>query len=144
MKFGIAGDGEIAFFSVIHPFFINCIRDGFGDDEMAVGVTLAVGMGDHVDRQAVDGEIDIGAMVVVEAAEEYLFCLSPTLVLTDEEAGDDAEDFLGVGDATHFYIRLAHVVIRVSVGSGDHDVFEEGVGCVGRPLRPGCIYAYGQ
>ena len=68
----IAGGTEIAFVGIVDPFAKIVIGDGLGDQEMQIGITLAMGLRDHVHREAVHGDIYIGAVVRVETAEEEL------------------------------------------------------------------------
>jgi hypothetical protein len=46
--------------------------DQLGNEEADVGVALAVAVGSHVDRHAVDPDGEIGAVVEIEAAQEVL------------------------------------------------------------------------
>ena len=55
-----------------------------GDEEMQVGIALAMGMRYHVYRDTINGNIDIGAMIGVETAEEDLLCFAAALVLRNE------------------------------------------------------------
>ena len=51
-------------------------------------------MGHHVDRKAIDGDRDVGAVIRVEAAQEDLFGFAATGVLCDDETGCQPEQLL--------------------------------------------------
>lgn len=63
-----------------------------GDDEVQVGVALAMAVAHHVDRQPVDGEREVGPVVEVEPPQEELVGLASPGVLHGEEARRHLED----------------------------------------------------
>jgi hypothetical protein len=63
-----AGRGEVAELRQVGAFVDIQPLDGFGDDEIQVGIPLSVGMTAQVDRHAVGKEGDIGAVIRVESA----------------------------------------------------------------------------
>ena len=65
--------------------------DRLRDEEVQVGVSLPVGVAPQVHGQPVDEQRDIGAVVGVEAPQEVLLGLSSSLVLPEDEAGDQAQ-----------------------------------------------------
>ena len=69
--------------------------DELGDQEVDVGVALAVGVRRHVDRHAVHVGREVGAVVEVEAAQEVLVGLAVAAVLRDDQPGHDLEHFAG-------------------------------------------------
>ena len=69
--------------------------DGLGDQEMEIGVALAVGVATEIDGEPVDEEGDVGAVVGVEAAQEVLFRLATSLMLADHQPGDESQDVSG-------------------------------------------------
>ena len=59
---------KVAFVRVVRAFFkINRFHQ-FRNDEMQVGVTLSVGVRNHIDRHTVNGQPDIRAVVNVKTA----------------------------------------------------------------------------
>ena len=68
-----------------------------GDKKVEVGIALPVGMTDHVDRQAIDKDGYVGAVIGIETTEEILGCFSSSLVLDDDQAGYVIKDFLRGG-----------------------------------------------
>ncbi len=71
--------GEIGALAVTHLF------DQLGDEEVDVGVTLAVRVRRHVDGDAVHAHREVGAVVQVEAAQEVLVRLAVAAVLRDDQ-----------------------------------------------------------
>src|SRR5262249_10227868 len=79
-----SGGGEVSELDEVRALEAVEAVDGFGDQEVQIGVSLAVRVAAQVDRQPVDEEGDVGAVVGVETAEEVLLCLAATLVLADD------------------------------------------------------------
>lgn len=48
----------------------------------------------HIDRRAIDIDIDICAVVAVEAPEEDLFCFAPACMLRGDESGHNPQNIL--------------------------------------------------
>ncbi len=91
------GRGEIAELHEIRPLESFDELDGLRDQEMKIGITLAVGVAAQVHRQTIDEECDVGAVIGIEASEQILFRLAAALVLADDEAGNQTQH---VGDPT--------------------------------------------
>src|SRR2546428_12451343 len=87
-----ARGGEVPVLDEVRPFERLETQDGLGDQKVQVGVALAVGVAAEVDREPVDEERDVGAVIGVEAAQEVLLRLAVALMLADDEAGDQAHD----------------------------------------------------
>ena len=79
--------------------------DEFGDQEVEVGIALAVGVGAHVDRNAVHEQGDIGAVVEVEPAQEELVGLPLPRMLGDDQAGHRLQHLAGAGDGPGVDLR---------------------------------------
>ncbi len=92
-EMGASRAGEVAVLREIGPFTIVDAFNEFGDEAVQIGVTLAVGVGSHVDGHAIDGDEKVGAVVEVESAEEILGGFAASGVLGDDDAGDGFEDF---------------------------------------------------
>ena len=58
----------------------------FGNDEIGVGIALAMRVRRHVDRHAVDPQGDVVAVVEREAAQEILIRFARTGMLRDKQA----------------------------------------------------------
>ncbi len=67
--------------------------DQLGQQEVEIGVAVAVRMGRHVDRHAVDPGREVGTVIEIEAAEEVLVGLAVTRMLGHDDAGDVLEHF---------------------------------------------------
>src|SRR5262245_35943032 len=63
------------------------------DQEVDVCVALAVAVGAHVDRHAVDRDGEIGAVVEIKATQEILVGLALARVLGHDQAGRRFEEF---------------------------------------------------
>jgi hypothetical protein len=87
-----AGGGEVTVLDEVRALEAIESLHGLGDQKMEIGIALAVGVAAQVDRQSVDEEGDVGAVVGVEAAEKVLLGLPAALVLADDEPGDEAQD----------------------------------------------------
>ena len=83
--------------------------DQLGDHKIEVGIALAMRMGAHVDRHVVEPDIDIGAMVEIEAAQEILVGLALAAMLGDDQPRHDLE-------------RFAHAIdgLLLDLLTGDH------------------------
>ena len=66
---------EVRTFVEFYPFH------GFRDEEIQVGVALAVCVADHVNRQTIDKECDVCPVIIVEAAQKILHGFAATGVL---------------------------------------------------------------
>ena len=93
-----AGRREIALLGKIRPLAEGDPVDQLGDQEIEIGVALAVGMGSHVDRHAADVGREIGAVVEVEAAQEILVGLTVAGMLGDDQAGHHLQCLAGAQD----------------------------------------------
>src|SRR5690606_33940181 len=93
VELGGAGGGKVAVLGGESALLIVDAADEFGDDEVGVGVALAVCVGAGVGGHAVHGDGEVGAVVDVEAAEEVLVGFAAAGVLGDDEPGDDFEQF---------------------------------------------------
>jgi len=85
--------------------------DQFGDQEIEIGITLAVRMGAHVHRHVVDGDREVGAVVEIEAAQKILVGLAVAAVLGDDQAGHDFQRFRGPRKRPRIDVRAADVFL---------------------------------
>ena len=53
---------------------------------MEIGVSLAVGMADHIYRYAVDEDRKVGAVVRIETAKEDLIGFPAAMMLADDQS----------------------------------------------------------
>jgi hypothetical protein len=84
---------EIAEIWEIRAFAVVQGADQFGDHEIEIGIALAMPMGAHVDRHVVECDVDIGAVIEVEAAQEILVGLPLSAVLGGDQSRHDLEHF---------------------------------------------------
>ena len=61
---------------------------------MEVGVALPMCVAYHVHGHPIDGDVDIGAMIDIEATEKDLFRLTTPCVLTNKQSRHLPEQFL--------------------------------------------------
>jgi len=83
----VAEIGEIGALAVMQG------SDQFRDHEIEIGITLAMPMGAHVDWHVLERDIDIGAVIEVEAAQEILVGLALPAVLGGDQSRHHLEHF---------------------------------------------------
>ena len=91
------GGVEIAEIGEIRALAVMQGADQLGDHEIEIGIALAMRMGAHVDRHVVERDVDIGAVIEVEAAQEILVGLALAAVLGDDQPRHDLEHFAHAG-----------------------------------------------
>lgn len=92
---GGANGGKIAVGGVIDTLLVVHALDEFGDDDVHVGIALAVAMAAQVDGHAVEAGGEVRAVIEVEAAREVLVGFAAAGVLGDDDAGDHFQNFAG-------------------------------------------------
>ena len=60
--------------------------DGFRDQPVEIGVSLTMGMADHVYRDAVNEDREVGAVVRIETAKEDLIGFAAAMMLADDQS----------------------------------------------------------
>ena len=84
---GTPGDGEVALLRRVRPLEDAHGANQLGDDEVRVGVAVAVVVARVVDGDAVDGELEVLPFVRVEAAQEHLLGVTGASFVREQEAG---------------------------------------------------------
>lgn len=88
-----AGGVEVAELRMVGPLVHVNALNRFRDDEIQVGIALAVGMAAQIDRHVVHKERHVGPVVGIEAAKKILVRLAgPAGMLDGNEAGDQPQD----------------------------------------------------
>ena len=114
-----AGRGKVTARGEVRSLAVLDALHQLGQQEVQVGVALAMAMGGHVDRHAVDAGSEVGAVVEVEAAQEVLVGLAVARVLGDDQAGHELEHFAGAqGRAALQQLAVDHA-LRGGVRSAD-------------------------
>ena len=90
-----AGGGEIALIGEVRPLADIDRLHQLRDQEIDIGIALAVAMGRHVDRHAVDGDGEIRAVVEIEAAQKILVGFALAGMLGHDQARHDFEHLAG-------------------------------------------------
>ncbi len=90
-----AGGGEVAFIRVVRAFLVVDAVHQLGDQKVQVRIALAVRVGAHVDRHAVNEGGEVGAVIQIEAAQEVLIGLAVAAVLRDDHAGHKFQQLAG-------------------------------------------------
>ena len=85
------GRGEVALVGEVRALAIAHLLDQFRDQEIDVGVALAVRMRGHIDRDAVHARREVGAVVEIEGTQEVLVRLAVAAVLRDDQARNHLE-----------------------------------------------------
>ncbi len=96
LEANVAGGIEVTLICVVRTFAEVDTLNRFRDNEVEVGVALAVGVAGHVDGHSVYAQCYVGTVVDIKAAQENLFGLTATGVLADEKTRYTAQDFLAV------------------------------------------------
>ena len=79
--------GKVAFLREIGPLGVGDAGGQLGDEEVQVGIALAVRVRAHVDRHAIDKGRQIGAVIEIDAAQEVLIGFPLSAVDRDHETG---------------------------------------------------------
>jgi hypothetical protein len=87
------GRVEIAEVGKIRALAVMQAADQLRDHEIEIGIALAMPMGAHVDRHVLQRDIDIGAVIEVEAAQEILVGLALPAVLGGDQTRHQLEHF---------------------------------------------------
>ncbi len=127
-----AGGGEVALVGEVRALGHLDLLDHLRNDEVGVGEALSVGVRDHVHRDAVDRNREVGAVVGVEAAQEILVGLAAARVLYDHQPGSDAQDVLHAADRSQLKVAVTH---RERRGGADRPLGEHHRGVDRRPGR---------
>ena len=106
-----AGGGEVAVLREYGPFRTST-RRRLGDDEVEVGVALAVAVGTMLTGTPSTEIGDVGAVVGVEAAQEDLLRLAAAGVLRDDQPRNDPEQVLGGHPRPKLDVELADTPAR--------------------------------
>lgn len=123
LEIDVSGGSEVPPGSVIGAFTEVDGFDGFRDEEMEVGVALTVGVGNHVDRQAVDRNANVCSVVDIETAQEDLFGFTASGVLGDKQARHLAQYFLGRDGRVVLQVDGGDLIYRTQL-FGDHHLFQ--------------------
>ena len=81
-----AGDREVALMWIERTFDHAQRLDDLRDDEVRVRVPVAVRVVDLVDRNTLDGELDVLALLGVEAAQEHLIGVARATLVREKQA----------------------------------------------------------
>ncbi len=74
---------------------------------MQIGVPLTVPVGNHIDRNAVRKDGDVGAVIGVKPAQKNLFRFAAAGMLGNHQAGRQLQHILRGTIGTHLQIKLA-------------------------------------
>ena len=114
-----AGGREVAVLGKVRALAVLDLVDQLGDQEIQVGVALAVRVAGHVGRHAVDERGEVGAVVEVVAAQEILVRLAIARVLGDDHAGHGLQHFAGPQQRQVGQPFAPHRALRRGVGRPD-------------------------
>ena len=96
-----AGGGKVPLLGIVRTLRVLDARHQFRNQEVDVGVALAVRVRRHVHRSAGDGHGEVAAMIEIEPAQEILIGFSLSAVLGDDHAGDGLEDLALAHERPH-------------------------------------------
>ncbi len=83
---GCTGTGKIAHVGVVRAFAINNFANQLGNEEVKIGVALAMTVAAHIDWHSVHCGGEISAVVQVEATQKKLVGLAITRMLCRHQA----------------------------------------------------------
>lgn len=126
MELGPAGTAEVAQLGVIDAEAIVEVVNQFRYQDAHVGIALAMGMGGHVDRHALDPSLEIGAVIEVESPDEVLVRLAVTRVLGDDQTRDGLEQLAFAGDRPKPEIGRTDSPLGCAGGDADEIVVAAG------------------
>ena len=93
---GAAGDGVVALPRIERALDDAQRLDELGDDEVRVGVAVAVEVAALVDGHAADGELDVLPLARVEAAQEDLLGVPLAALVREQDPGRELEQLARV------------------------------------------------
>ena len=102
MNMRCARSREVALVGIVRSLAVMNMVDELGDEEIEVGVALAVRMARQVDRHAVDVHGEVSPVIKIEAAQEVLVRFAAAAVLRDDHARDGFQDVRGTHDRSAF------------------------------------------
>ncbi len=104
---------------MIGAFAIIDAFDEFGNDEIDVGIALAVAVAAHVGGHTINEGGEIGAVIEIETAQEILVCLTLTRMLGSDQTGNGLEHLASAQNRPEVEIAIAHDARRPGVGDAD-------------------------
>ena len=107
---------------VVGPLLELHARDQLRDQEVVVGIALAVRVRRQVGRHAGDPGREVGAVVDVEAAHIVLVRLALAAVLADRDARHRLEDLGRTIDRPPLHLLGAHDALRAGVGKAQQPI----------------------
>ena len=125
-QMGRARRAEIAHVGVIRAFFVINPFHKFRDDDVHVGVTLAMRVRRQVQRHSIQVVCEVSAVVEVEAAQEILVRLSAAGVLGDDHSRHGFHDFPVAQNRAVGQLRRASRPLRGGIGDAEHAVLPPG------------------
>src|SRR5207244_1669436 len=123
---GGAGGGEITFRREVRTLVVLDALDELGDEEVEVGVALAVRVRSEVDRDALDRREEVGSVVEVEPAQEVLVRLSCAAVLGDDESRHELQNLARPEDGSLLDELARDLACACGVGGADRVVVVSG------------------
>ena len=116
LELHVAGICEVALGHVVRTFVEVDLLYYLGHEEVQIGISLAMCVAHHVDGHAVDSNVDVGAVVKVESAQEHLLGLAAAGMLGYEQAGHKAEHFLRRAHGVDLEVEVHGIVEMAYLG----------------------------
>ena len=130
----IAEIGEIGALAVVQG------ADQLGNHEIEIGIALAMPMGAHVDRHVVQRDINVGAVIEVEAAQEVLVGLALAAVLGGDQSRHNLEHFADPRSRLLFDLFAGDSSLRRGIRREKCRIRRSGNADLGKPDRfPGIL-----
>ena len=115
--------GKIAMFGRKRAFAVTHPGDDFGDQDIEIGITLTMTVARHVDRNPVDPDAEVRAMVEVEAAQKILIGLAAARMLRGHHTRCGFDQLAGAQDWPFFEIDPAGKTFRSRTSPADGVAF---------------------
>ena len=137
---GTPGNGEVSLLRRVRSLEYADGANELGDDEVRVRVAIAVVVARVVDRNAVDGELEVLTLVRVEPTQKHLLCVARASLVREEKARGELERVGRVRSWNGLELADRHVVVGDAELSADEttadvDLFDL---LAGRRCRGAC------
>ena len=113
---------KITLVGVVRAFLVLQAADDVGNQEIQVAVALPVAMRALVDRHAVDGDREIGAVIEVDAAQKILVGFAFAALLGDDDAGGRFQNFARPVIGARLDLLAAHGALARRIGGAQQVV----------------------
>ncbi len=123
LDIGRTGGGKVAVLRVIRAFCVIQLLNQLGNQEIEIGVTLAVGMGRKVYWHPIKIRRKIGSVIEVKTSQEILVRFTSSGMLSDDNTGDSLQDFTRTENRTLRNLLLPNGSLGRRAADADQAIF---------------------